>query len=156
LLLHLNGNPSDEQLEQSDAICSALQLINFYQDIIQDYTEQDRIYLPQDELTIAKLQEVDLLQADTQHLAPLLNSLYQRVKDLMKDGVLLGASIKGRLGWEIRAMSLGGISTLHMLTEQEDSNLLTRPRLDKKQLILIMLNSACCARYLKKTNLILD
>ncbi|MFT7414450.1 MAG: squalene synthase HpnC [Methylophagaceae bacterium] len=155
LLLHLNGNPTDKQLEQSDAICSALQLINFYQDIIQDYTEQDRIYIPQDELALAKLQEIDLLQSDTQHLAPLLNSLYQRAKDLMKDGILLGASLKGRLGWEIRAMSLGGISTLHMLTEQDNSNLLTRPRLDKKQLILIMLNSACRARYLKKANLIL-
>lgn len=156
LLLHLNGNPSDEQLEQSDAICSALQLINFYQDIIQDYTEQNRIYIPQDELATAKLQEVDLLQADTQHLASLLNSLYERTKDLLKVGYLLGASVKGRLGWEIRAMSLGGISTLHMLTEQDDSNLLTRPRLHKKQLILIMLNSACSARYLKKANLILS
>lgn len=156
LLLHLNGQPSDEQLEQSDAICSALQLINFYQDIIQDYTEQDRVYIPQDELATAKLQEVDLLQADTQHLAPLLNGLYKRARDLMKVGYLLGASVKGRLGWEIRAMSLGGISTLHMLTEQDDSNLLTRPRLHKKQLIHIMLNSACSARYLKKANLLLS
>jgi len=156
LLLHLNGNPSDEQLEQSDAICSALQLINFYQDIIQDYTEQDRIYIPQDELAIAKLQEVDLLQTDSQHLAPLFKSLYKRTKDLMKVGYLLGASVKGRLGWEIRAMSLAGMSTLHMLTEQNDSKLLTRPRLHKKQLMIIMLNSACSARYLKKANLLLS
>jgi len=156
LLLHLNGNPTDEQLEQSDAICSALQLINFYQDIIQDYTEQDRVYLPQEEMAAEKIQDVDLLQADTEHLAPLLKDLYKRTKDLMKIGFLLGASVKGRLGWEIRAMSLGGISTLRMLTEQEDSNLLTRPRLAKKQLILIMLNSACSARYLKKASLILS
>ena len=156
LLLHLNGEPSDEQLEQSDPICSALQLINFYQDIIQDYTEQNRVYIPQDELSLAKLQESDLLEADTQHLASLLNSLYKRTKDLLKVGYLLGTSVKGRLGWEIRAMSLGGISTLQMLSEQDDSNLLTRPRLHKKQLILIMLNSACSARYLKKANLILS
>tara|TARA_R110002050_G_scaffold57423_1_gene128784 strand:- start:4853 stop:5746 length:894 start_codon:yes stop_codon:yes gene_type:complete len=156
LLLHLNGQPTDQQLEQSDAICSALQLINFYQDIVQDYTEQDRIYIPQDELAKAQLLEVDLLRTDTQHLAPLLNSLYQRTKDLMKGGFLLGASVKGRLGWEIRAMSLGGISTLHMLMEQDEEKLLTRPRLHKKQLMFIMLNSACSARYLKKANLILD
>jgi len=155
LLLHLNGQPTDQQLEQSDAICSALQLINFYQDIIQDYTEQDRIYIPQDELAKANLQEADLLQTDTQHLAPLLNSLYQRTKNLMKAGYLLGTSVKGRLGWEIRAMSLGGISTLQMLIEQDKSNLLTRPRLDKKQVLFLMLNSACSTRYRKKAHLTL-
>tara|TARA_R110001583_G_scaffold173287_1_gene327155 strand:- start:4902 stop:5798 length:897 start_codon:yes stop_codon:yes gene_type:complete len=155
LLLHLNGNPTDEQLEQSDAICSALQLINFYQDIIQDYNEQDRVYLPQEEMAAEKIQDVDLLQADTQHLASLLKNLYKRTKELLKTGYLLGASVKGRLGWEIRAMSLGGISTLHMLCEQDDTKLLTRPRLHKKQLMFIMLNSACSARYIKKANLLL-
>jgi hydroxysqualene synthase len=155
LLLHLNGEPSQQQLEQSDAICTALQLINFYQDIIQDYTEQDRIYIPQDEMTSKNIQEADLLQANTQHIAPLLKSLYQRAKELMKVGYLLGTSVNGRLGWEIRAMSLGGISTLQMLIEQDDNNLLTRPRLDKKQLLFIMLNSACSMRYRKKANLML-
>lgn len=155
LLLHLNGEPTAKQLEQSDAICSALQLINFYQDIIQDYTEQDRIYIPQDELNNAQIPESDLLQADTQHLAPILHSLYQRTKDQLKAGYLLGTSIKGRLGWEIRAMSLGGMTTLQMLMKQDNHHLLTRPRLHKRQLMLIMLNSACSARYLNKANLIL-
>ncbi len=155
LLLYLNGEPSEQQLEQSDAICTALQLINFYQDIIQDYTEQDRIYIPQNEMIEAQIQETDLLQADTQYLAPLFKSSYQRIKNLMKVGVLLGNSVKGRLGWEIRAMTLGGISTLNMLSEQDDSHLLSRPRLDKKQLMFIMLNSACSMRYRKKASLML-
>jgi len=155
LLLYLYGEPSEQQLEQSDAICTALQLINFYQDIIQDYTEQGRIYIPQDEMIEAQIQETDLLQADTQYLAPLFKSLYQRIKNLMKVGVLLGISVKGRLGWEIRAMTLGGISTLNMLSEQDDSHLLSRPRLDKKQLMFIMLNSACSMRYRKKASLML-
>lgn len=155
LLLHLNGDPTEQQLEQSDAICTALQLINFYQDIIQDYIEQDRIYIPQDEMATENIQEADLLQTDTQHIAPLLKPLYQRAKDLMKVGYLLGTSVKGRLGWEIRAMTLGGISTLHMLLEQDDNNLLTRPRLNKKRLIFIMLKSVCSARYIKEVKKIL-
>lgn len=155
LLLYLNGEPSEQQLEQSDAICTALQLINFYQDIIQDYTEQDRIYIPEDEMIDAQIQENDLLEANTQYLAPIFKSLYQRTKDLMKVGFLLGISVKGRLGWEIRAMTLGGISTLNMLSEQDANHLLSRPRLDKKQLMFIMLNSACSMRYRKKANLML-
>ncbi|MBS3800494.1 MAG: squalene/phytoene synthase family protein, partial [Thioalkalivibrio sp.] len=50
LLLHLDGDPTPEMLGYSDAICSALQLINFYQDLRQDLEENDRIYLPQEEM----------------------------------------------------------------------------------------------------------
>jgi squalene synthase HpnC len=45
LLLHLSGNASAENLQLSDKICSALQLINFYQDLAQDFAENERIYL---------------------------------------------------------------------------------------------------------------
>ena len=47
LLLHLIGEATPENLVQSDAICTALQIINFLQDIGQDYNENNRIYLPQ-------------------------------------------------------------------------------------------------------------
>jgi squalene synthase HpnC len=150
LLLYLDGNPSEQQLKQSDAICSALQLINFYQDIVQDYTEQDRIYIPQDELTAAGLKEADLVQPDTDKIAPLIRSLYQRAQALMAAGYPLGATVPGRLGWEIRAMTLGGITTLKLLNRQQDKDLLTRPRLKKGQLLKIMLVSGCKSLYQKE------
>jgi len=142
LLLHLNGTPTEIQLKQSDAVCTALQLINFYQDIVQDYTESDRIYIPQDELNQAGFNESDLVKPDTQQIAPLIRSLYQRAKELMKQGAPLGADLKGRMGWEVRAMTLGGIATLHQLQQQANDDLLTRPRLTKWTLIKIMINSS--------------
>tara|TARA_R110002049_G_scaffold176515_3_gene343707 strand:+ start:2396 stop:3304 length:909 start_codon:yes stop_codon:yes gene_type:complete len=148
LLLLLDGKPTQAQLEQSDAICSALQLINFYQDIVQDYNEQDRVYIPQDELANAGLIEADLIQTDTQKIAPLLRSLYQRTHALMQQGYPLGNSLSGRLGWEIRAMTLGGITTLNILMKQADGDLLTRPRLHKQQLLLIMLQSGFKYQYM--------
>jgi squalene synthase HpnC len=151
LLLHLNGEPSDKQLEQSDAVCSALQLINFYQDIVQDYTEQDRIYIPQDELTQAGLTESDLIGPDSQKIAPLIRSLYQRAQHLMLKGYPLGAALTGRMGWEVRAMTLGGITTLALLIRQDDNMLLQRPRLDKTTLLKLVTISLVKHYYSKKS-----
>ena len=50
LLLHLFHKDSPGNCELSDSICSALQLINFWQDVRIDYETKDRIYLPQDEM----------------------------------------------------------------------------------------------------------
>src|SRR4051812_18542178 len=50
LLLHLFKRTTERDLRASDAICTALQLANFWQDIDLDYASDDRIYLPQDEM----------------------------------------------------------------------------------------------------------
>lgn len=147
LLLQLQGTPSQQQLQQSDAICTALQLINFYQDIVQDYTEQDRIYIPQDELSAFGILEADLIRPDTRQFAPLVRSLYRRTEMIMMEGVDLGLTISGRLGWEIRAMTLGGIKTLSTLKQQPDTSLLTRPRLSHRTMTGVLLNSALKTRY---------
>lgn len=147
LVLHLQGTPTEKQLCQSDAICSALQLINFYQDVIQDFTEQQRIYIPQNELLAAGIDEAELLNPQTQKLVPILRSLYHRTQLLIAEGVELGTSMPGRLGWEIRAMTLGGIYTLSKLRQQPDESLLSRPRLTRLTLFKILLISARHASY---------
>lgn len=147
LLLYLQGEPTEHQLEQSDAICTALQLINFYQDIVQDYTEQNRIYIPQEELTKIGMNEVDLICPETHKLAPILRSLYLRTESIMSKGVELGLTVPGRLGWEIRAMTLGGITTLAALKQQSDVSLLQRPRLSRKRIFAVLMNSAIKMRY---------
>ena len=47
LLLHLYGVKETSALQESDAVCSALQLINFWQDLSEDIP-RGRYYLPQD------------------------------------------------------------------------------------------------------------
>jgi hydroxysqualene synthase len=149
LLLHLNGKPRPEQLEQSDNVCTALQLINFYQDIVQDYTEQDRIYLPHDELVASGLTETDLVIPDTQKIAPLIQSLYQRTEKLMAKGYPLGSDLSGRMGWEVRAMTLGGIKTLALLKKQNNEEILSRPRLSRVIMIKVLLGSLVNSIYLR-------
>ena len=50
LLLYLFNQADDKNLALSDGICSALQLINFYQDLSQDYDELHRIYIPAEDM----------------------------------------------------------------------------------------------------------
>ena len=149
LVLYLQGQPTAGQLKQSDAICSSLQLINFYQDIAQDLTEQNRVYLPQDLLTANSIDNDDLLNTENQQLANILRPLYQQTRELISRGIPLGASLSGRLGWEIRAMILGGIMTLSKLRQLPDHQLLSRPRLSKRQLLWVLLVTASKRRYLK-------
>lgn len=150
LVLYLACQPSAQQLAQSDAVCTALQLINFYQDIVQDLTEQNRLYIPLEELSAHQLNEHDILMPDTRHLAPVLRSLYQRTANIMAKGLSLGTSIHGRLGWEIRAMTLGGVSTLAKLQNQPDHQLLNRPRLSRATLFGVLIDAVSSKRYLSR------
>lgn len=149
LLLYLEGTPCEQALAQSDAICTALQLINFYQDVVQDFTEQDRIYIPQEDLKAHGLTNDDLLNEDTTSLAPLLRQHHAHAKALMEQGYLLGTQLKGRMGWEVRAMTLGGITTLNMLMKQPDDRLLSRPRLTRIQGLNILWQSMTKQRFIK-------
>ena len=149
LLLLLDGNPSEKQLQQSDAICTALQLINFYQDIVQDISEQNRVYIPTEELQQYGIDEQQLMSSDSSALSPLIRLQHDRAHKIMIKGYELGISLKGRLGWEVRAMTLGGITTLHLLSKQSNQDLLTRPRLSKLSLVKIMLICANSNWYRK-------
>lgn len=90
LMLHLYGVSDAQSLAQSDAICSALQLINFWQDRTRDL-EWGRDYLPQDSSLGAEL---------------------QFARALMGQGAPLVHRVPGRAGWELRAMVQGGLCIL--------------------------------------------
>jgi squalene synthase HpnC len=107
LMLHLYGVTDALSLAQSDAICTALQLINFWQDRQQDLS-RGRDYLPQghtlaQELTFAR--------------------------QLMMQGAPLAKRIPGRAGWELRAVVQGGLCILDKLDAQQ-----LRPRLSRLDL----------------------
>ena len=69
----------------------------------------------------------------------------------MLKGYPLGATLTGRMGWEVRAMILGGITTLALLKRQDDNRLLQRPRLDKTTLLKLVTISLVKPYYSKKS-----
>lgn len=131
LLLHLNKANTPQNLGYSDAVCSALQLINFLQDISQDLKENDRIYLPQDEMERYGVSEDDLLNKNTNSASrKLIEFQIRRTLKLMQAGAPLGKVLKGRMGLELRMTIMGGTRILYKLNQQYE-NVFSRPRLSK-------------------------
>jgi len=101
LLLHLTAQASERNLAMSDTLCSALQLVNFLQDIEQDYRENGRIYIPLDEMQRFAVSEQDIAQQhNSLQLKLLVQHQIQRTEKLLRAGSPLGKSLKGRFGLE--------------------------------------------------------
>ena len=129
LLLHLQKVTDTRSLAYSDAICSALQLINFYQDLHQDYAENDRIYLPLDEMEFHGV-SVDHFRDRRTDLAMqrLMQFQYRRVRRLLHSGAPLAKRLGGRFGFELRLILFGGERVLqHLMRNTQD--VFARPRL---------------------------
>ncbi len=115
LMLHLYGCVDERSIEQSDAICSALQLINFLQDVAIDW-KKGRIYLPQSDLAKFGVTESAIASAT---INPAWQALMQfevdRCRTLLKSGLPLGSRLKGRIGLELRLIIQGGLRILEKL-----------------------------------------
>jgi hydroxysqualene synthase len=129
LLLHLVDHTDERSLAWSDAICTSLQLINFYQDLSQDYHEMGRIYLPQDEMARFGVTEAHIGQRISDlPMRQLMQLQYERADRLLRAGAPLGAVLRGRFGLEIRLITVAGARVLWHLKRQH-SDLFSRPRL---------------------------
>ena len=129
LLLHLYGLTDRKSLGHSDALCSALQLINFYQDLDQDYHELGRIYIPQDEMAASFVSEDHFIQKRSDGaMMQLMRKQYQRANKLLNSGAPLGKRLKGRFGLEIRLITAAASRVLQRL-DQQQHDLFSRPRL---------------------------
>lgn len=130
LLLHLYNLATPDNLLFSDAVCSALQLINFLQDIEQDLRENGRIYLPQDEMRRFSVTQFHLLNQVNDFP---MNQLYalqlQRAKQMLLSGKPLGRILPGRIGFEMRLIIHGGLAIIEALEKQ--ANPFTRPRIKR-------------------------
>lgn len=129
LLLHLVGVRTAEALRQSDAICTALQLINFWQDLGVDRLK-GRVYLPQDDLARQGLTVQDVLDGrDSPALRAAVASVTQWALDLMRAGSPLPRQVPGRLGWELSVVVQGGRRVAEKIRAMDHATLHQRPRL---------------------------
>jgi len=126
LLLHLYGVHGAQALAQSDAICSALQLINFWQDLSLDIP-RGRFYLPEDRCAALGVDPHALNQ--TPQATALIAENVRWARDLMLTGAPLVKQVPGRAGWELRLVVQGGLRILDKIVALGHTTLRTRPRL---------------------------
>ncbi len=127
LLLHLYRKTDARQLALADGICSALQIINFLQDIAIDY-RKGRIYLPQDELAQYGVTEQQLARGATDGLWwPFMRFQIERARKLLQAGAPLGQQLHGRIGLEMRLIIMGGERILKKLHDVQGDVFHARP-----------------------------
>ncbi len=109
LLLHLFGRTEAIHLARSDAVCTALQLVNFWQDVALDW-QKGRVYLPQDELRRFAVGEAQIAEGRCDDAwTALIDAQLDHARRLLQDGAPLVHALPGRLGWEIRLTIQGGL-----------------------------------------------
>jgi hydroxysqualene synthase len=129
LLLHLYGIDEEASLRQSDAICTALQLINFWQDLSEDLP-RGRQYLPLDMVSEHGLNPADLHRGqNSPAAAALLEAAIQWARELMHEGAPLARRVPGRAGWELRLVVQGGLRIAERVEQLGTMVLQQRPRL---------------------------
>lgn len=115
--------------ELSDAICTALQLANFWQDVAVDI-QKDRVYLPQDEMQQYGVNPDDLKSSQgSAAYRRLLQFQVERTRDLFRRGKALPNLVSGRLALELRLTWHGGMRILDLIEQQAYDTLCERPKL---------------------------
>ncbi|MBT9502373.1 MAG: squalene synthase HpnC [Burkholderiaceae bacterium] len=127
LLLHLYGVDDALSLRRSDAICSALQLINFWQDLSVD-GPRGRLYAPLADLQRHGLTPQQVLQCqDSPAARALIRDLCTWARTLMLEGAPLVHRVPGRAGWELRLVVQGGLRILERIERMQYDTLQHRP-----------------------------
>jgi squalene synthase HpnC len=115
LLLHLYDRATPDNLARSDAICSALQLINFWQDVAIDW-RKDRVYLPQADMAAHGVTDHDIAnQVPTPAFRALLAQVSQWASALLQSGAPLADALPLRARLELKATLAGGATILTKL-----------------------------------------
>jgi len=129
LMLHLAGIDDPQALAESDAVCTALQLINFWQDPSVDLP-RGRVYVPEADARRHGL-TLDALAAgqDSPATQAMLRELCDWAGQCMRSGAPLARRVPGRLGWELRLVVQGGLRILERIEAMHYRSLSHRPAL---------------------------
>jgi squalene synthase HpnC len=129
LMLSLYGAADARNVADSNAICSALQLINFLQDVAID-REKQRIYMPLDDLARygVTAQQLDRAEAG-QPFQALMAFEVARARALMLSGAPLARRLPGRIGGELRLVVQGGLRILERIEQAGFDVFRRRPQL---------------------------
>ena len=138
LLLHLYGVHDAGALREADAVCTALQLINFWQDLSVD-GPRGRRYVPDADAREHGVSPTELQACvDSPRSRALVRALCQWARALMREGAPLALRIPGRAGWELRLVVQGGLRILERIEQMDHASLTRRPKLTAADLPVLV------------------
>jgi squalene synthase HpnC len=138
LVLRIAGYDDPALDRASDALCMALQLANFWQDLERDWNK-GRLYVPRADLEATGASESDL---DARRITPAwraaLAAVAARTRALFEEGRAVADGVSGRLRWELRLTWLGGVRILDRLERTGFDVFRQRPSLGAADAPLIL------------------
>ena len=138
LMLHLYDAATPDNLAESDAICTGLQLVNFWQDVRVDWRKQ-RIYLPRADMQRHGVTEDDLAACRlTPQWRALMACQVERARALLHSGAPLARRLSGRIGLELRMVVQGGLRILERIEHNGYDVFLNRPELRARDWPIIL------------------
>ncbi|WP_326661786.1 squalene synthase HpnC [Streptomyces canus] len=135
LVLAVTGTSTPERIRLSDAICTALQIVEHLQDVAEDLG-RDRIYLPAEDMKRFHVQEADLAaKTGGASVRALVAYEAQRARELLNEGAPLVGSVHGRLKLLLAGFVAGGRAALRAIAAAEHDVLPGPPKPGKLQLL---------------------
>jgi squalene synthase HpnC len=135
LVLGVTGTATPERIRRSDAICTALQIVEHLQDVAEDLG-RDRVYLPAADMKRFHVQEADLAKTTAgASVRALIAFEAQRARELLNEGAPLVGSVHGRLRLLLAGFVAGGRAAIHAIAAADFDVLPGPPKPGKIQLL---------------------
>jgi len=142
LVLYTCGYSDPERFRLSDATCSALQLANFWQDVASDFSQRDRIYLPQDAMQRFGVTEATIAAGiATPEFRALLKDQVAYARSLFEAGLPLIEMVDRELAVDLDLFSRGGLEILNAIEERDYDVLSSRPAISKATKLALALRA---------------
>ncbi|MGW4042014.1 squalene synthase HpnC [Streptomyces sp. NPDC004721] len=135
LVLAVTGTSTPERIRRSDAVCTALQIVEHLQDVREDLG-RDRIYLPAADMKRFHVQESDLAAPTAgASVRALVAYEAERARGLLNEGAPLVGSVHGRLKLLLAGFVAGGRAAVHAIAAAEYDVLPGPPKPGKTRLL---------------------
>ena len=137
LLLQLFRRSEPRLLQHADAICTGLQLANFWQDIALDW-RKGRVYVPQQDLIQFGVNDAQIARGEVdERWRSLMAFEVQRTRELLHSGAPLARELGGRIGIELRLVVQGGLRILERIDAVKGDVFKHRPTLSARDWTLM-------------------
>jgi len=142
LMLHLIGEATPENLADSDAICTALQLVTFLQDVRADW-QRGRIYLPQADRTRFNVTEAQIAAGIVDDAwRALMRHQVDEARVLIVSGASLALRVPGRFGLELCSVVHGALRLLERIERADYDVFRARPTLATSDWAVVLYRTA--------------
>ncbi len=147
MILHLARTTDEESLRMADAVCTGLQLANFWQDVARDWEEKRRVYLPREDCRRFGVTD-EMLAAGkfTPELGALMEAEVAWAKSFFEAGKTLAGRVPRAFSLDIRLFRDGGLAILEEIRRRKYDVWTQRPTVSKWRKIRLLMRNLICRK----------